>query len=68
MSKSITLEIQESDAAQLETALDNLLTVLRRLDAEGDERWQEINRLKAETHVMMEQINRTLNVNVEKAL
>lgn len=62
MSKSITLEIPEEEAASLELALDDLLKALRRLDEEHDQRWEKINRLKAETQVMMQQIRSQLNV------
>jgi hypothetical protein len=43
-----------------------LLKALRQLDEGHEKRWPEVERLKAETHVMMEQIRTTLNV--EKAL
>lgn len=62
MSKSITLEIPEEEAASLELALDDLLKALRRLDEEHDQRWEKINRLKTETQVMMQQIRSQLNV------
>lgn len=66
MSKSITLEISEAEAASLESSLDELLKALRRLDEGHEQRWNEIDNLRAETHVMMDQIKATLNV--EKAL
>jgi hypothetical protein len=66
MSKSITLEISEAEAASLESSLDELLIALRRLDEGHEQRWNEIDHLRAETHVMMDQIKATLNV--EKAL
>jgi len=56
MSKSIMLEISEAEAANLESALDQLLNALRRLDEEHQARWEEIDRLKTETHLMMRQI------------
>ena len=62
MSKSITLEISEAEAASLESSLDELLKALRRLDDEHPQRWNEIDSLRAETHVMMDQIKATLNV------
>lgn len=62
MSKSITLEIPEAEAADFEMVLDDLLKALRRLDEEHDQRWERINRLKAETHAMMQQIGSQLNV------
>ena len=66
MSKSITLEMSEVEAASLESSLDQLLKALRRLDEEHEGRWTEIDQLKTETHWMMCQIKATLNV--EKAL
>jgi hypothetical protein len=66
MSKSITLEISEAEAANLESSIDQLLKALRQLDEGHEQRWPEVERLKAETHVMMEQIGATLNV--EKTL
>jgi hypothetical protein len=56
MRKSIILEIPEAEAANLESALDQLLNALTRLDEEHQARWEEIDRLKAETHFVMEQI------------
>jgi len=66
MSKNIVLEIPESEAADLETALDQLLNELRKLDHQESVGAEEFSRLKAETRVMMEQIKATLNV--EKAI
>jgi hypothetical protein len=66
MSKSIILEIPEAEAANLESALDQLLQALKRLDEGHEQRWEEVGRLKAETHVLMEQIRAGLNV--EKTL
>ena len=62
MSKSITLEISEAEAANLELSMDELLKALRRLDEGHEQRWKEVDHLKAETHMMMEQIRATLNV------
>jgi hypothetical protein len=66
MSKSVTLEIPAAEAANLEAALDELLGELRKLDQRPDPTWETINRLKAETHVIMDQIKARLNV--EKTL
>jgi hypothetical protein len=66
MSKSITLEISEAEAASLESSLDELLKALRRLDEGSEQRWSEIDHLRAETHLMMDQIKATLDV--EKTL
>ena len=62
MSKSITLEIPESEAANFESMVDRLPGALRHLDEEHDQRWEQIERLKAETHLMLEQIKAGLNV------
>lgn len=67
MSRSITLEIPEKEASSLETALDEALAALRRIDdEESRERDERVMRLRAETHVLMEQIRKELHV--EKAL
>jgi len=67
VSRSITLEIPEKEAASLETALDQALSALRWLDDEETrERDERISRLRAETHVLMEQIRKDLHV--EEAL
>jgi hypothetical protein len=67
MSKSVILEIPEAEVANLETALDQLLSALRRLDDEHQARWEEVDRLKAETHLMMEQIRAALTVDRRSA-
>jgi hypothetical protein len=61
MSKSTSLEIPEAEAANLECALDQLLNALRRLDEEHQARWEEIDRLKAETRLIMEQVSAGLS-------
>ena len=66
MSKSITLEIPEGEAANLESSLDELLKALRRLDEGHEQGWKRIGHLRAETHVMMDQIKAAFNV--EKTL
>jgi hypothetical protein len=66
MSKSVTLEIPAAEAANLEAALDELLGELRKLDQQPDPTWETINRLKAETHVIIDQVRARLNV--EKSL
>lgn len=67
MSRSITLEIPEKEASSLETALDAALAALRRIDdEESHERDERVMRLRAETHVLMEQIRKELHV--EKTL
>ncbi|MCI0485794.1 MAG: hypothetical protein L0229_04250 [Blastocatellia bacterium] len=62
MSKSFSLEIPETEAANIESALDELLKALRRLDEEHEQRWEKVSRLRAETQVMMEQIETQLHV------
>jgi hypothetical protein len=63
MSRSITLEIPEAEASSLESALDNALEALRHMDDEAaEERDEKITRLRAETHVLMEQIRTELHV------
>lgn len=63
MSGSITLEIPEQEVSSLESALDAALAALRGLDAEDSRaREDRIVRLRAETHVLMEQIRRELHV------
>jgi hypothetical protein len=60
MSKSVTLEIPAAEAAHLEAALDELLGELRKLDQQPDATWETINRLKAETRVIIDQLKATL--------
>ena len=63
MSRSITLEIPGKEASSLETALDEALAALRSIDdEESREREERIMRLRAETHVLMEQIRKELHV------
>lgn len=67
MNKTIALEIPEAEASTLESALDRALSVLRNTNSElTDEREERISRLRAETHVLMEQIRSELHV--EKTL
>lgn len=67
MSKTIALEIPEAEASTLESALDRALSALRNINSElTDEREERISRLRAETHVLMEQIRSELHV--EKTL
>ncbi len=62
MEKSVTLEIPESEAFSLEAALDDALLALRGLDDGFDAREEHMTRLRAETHVLMEQIRAELHV------
>jgi hypothetical protein len=63
MSRTITLEIPESEARTLEAAIDEALAALRSLESEGEnERQDRIDRLRAETHVLMDQIRAELHV------
>ena len=57
MSKTIAVEIPEAEASSLESALDRTLAALRSANGEAtEEREERISRLRAETHVLMEQI------------
>jgi hypothetical protein len=63
MSKTIALEIPEAEASSLESALDRALAALRNTNSEAtEEREEKISRLRAETHVLMEQIRTELHV------
>jgi hypothetical protein len=63
MSKTIALEIPEAEAASLESALDRALAALRNANGEAsEEREERVSRLRAETHVLMEQIRAELHV------
>lgn len=62
MAKGITLDMTEREAATLESALDDLLTALKWLDEENDPTTEKIRKLKAETHLLMEQIRNSFNV------
>lgn len=63
MSKTIALEIPEAEVSSLESALDKTLAALRSANSEADdERDGRISRLRAETHVLMEQIRTELHV------
>ena len=63
MSKTIALEIPEAEVSSLESALDKALAALRSANGEAaDEREERISRLRAETHILMQQIRTELNV------
>ena len=63
MSKTIALEIPEAEASSLESALDRALAALRTTNSEAvEEREERISRLRAETHVLIEQIRTELHV------
>lgn len=63
MSKTVALEIPEADVSSLESALDRALAALRSANGEAaEEREERISRLRAETHVLMEQIRAELHV------
>ena len=63
MSKTIALEIPEAEASSLESALDRALAALRNTNNEvTEEREEKISRLRAETHVLMGQIQAELHV------
>lgn len=63
MSRSIALEIGEKEVSSFEAALDKALEALRSIDDdESRERDERVVRLRAETHVLMEQIRQELHV------
>ena len=63
MSKTVALEIPEAEVSSLESALDRALAALRGANGEdGEAREERISRLRAETHVLMEQIRAELHV------
>lgn len=63
MSKTIALGIPESEAKSFEAALDHALTALRQTNNQAsEEREERVSRLRAETHVLMEQIRVELHV------
>jgi hypothetical protein len=62
MAKGISIEMTEREAATLESALDDLLAALKRLDEENDPTAERIRMLKAETHLLMQQIRGSLDV------
>ncbi len=63
MNKTIALEIPEAEALSLESALDRALAALRLTNSEAtEEREERILRLRAETHVLIEQIRTELHV------
>lgn len=62
MSKTIALEIPETEASSLESALDRALAALRDTSTEaGEEREERISRLRAETHILIKQIRTELH-------
>lgn len=63
MSKTIPLEIPEDEVPSFESALDRALAALRQANSEvTEERQERISNLRAETHVLMEQIRAELHV------
>lgn len=63
MSRSIALKIGEKEVSSFEAALDKALEALRSIDDdESRERDERVVRLRAETHVLMEQIRQELHV------
>ena len=61
MRKSLTLKVPETEAANLEAALDELLGELRKLDPQADPTWERINRLKAETRAILDHVKARLD-------
>ncbi|PYS65792.1 MAG: hypothetical protein DMF74_02875 [Acidobacteria bacterium] len=67
MSETITIEIPKEELPSLEAALDETLAALRKLDDERARARQErIRRLQNETRTLIDQIDKSLNV--EKTL
>ncbi len=67
MSETITIEIPKEELPSLEAALDEALAALRKLDDERARARQErIRRLQNETRTLIDQIDKSLNV--EKTL
>lgn len=67
MSETITIEIPKDELPSLEAALDEALAALRKLDDERSRARQErIMRLQSETRTLIDQIDKSLNV--EKTL
>ena len=67
MRETITIEIPKEELPSLEAALDEALAALRKLDDERARARQErIRRLKNETRTLIDQIDKSLNV--EKTL
>ena len=67
MSETITIEIPKDELPSLEAALDEALAALRKLDDERARARQErIRRLQNETRTLIDQIDKSLNV--EKTL
>ena len=63
MSKTVALQLPEAEVSSLESALDRALAALRGANGEdGEGREERISRLRAETHVLMEQIRAELHV------
>jgi hypothetical protein len=60
MSKSITLDLAEAEAARLDQLLDEMLATLRRSEETGAIRQARIEQLRAETHVLLDQIESQL--------
>lgn len=62
MSKTVALEISGDEISSLESALDRALTALRKSNSEATEgREERISNLRAETHVLMQQIRAELH-------
>ena len=67
MRETITIEIPKEELPSLEAALDEALAALRKLDDERARARQErIRRLQNETRTLIDQIDKSLNV--EKTL
>jgi hypothetical protein len=60
MSDSVSVEMTQAEAGRLERAIEEALVALRRLEEGEESRQQRIERLRAETQVLLEQIRAEL--------
>jgi len=57
MAKTISYEVEADEAKRLEAAVKELITQMQETNQRMDERQVEIDRLKAETRIMLKQIS-----------
>jgi hypothetical protein len=60
ISKKMETEKAKKDVMKLEATLDELLVALRRLNARGGKKREEVLRFNRETRVLLEQIHSNL--------
>lgn len=56
MNQTLTIEIPEAETARFTSMIEKLATALRQVESDDEPRWQEINRLRTETNVLLKQI------------